>query len=135
MNSPSATRGRLLILTAAVLWSTSGAFTNFLRQPTALGLDVPHLTTLQIALGRALFAGLVLVPMLRPRDLSFRPITLLEPLLNPVWAYLVAPDKEKPNVYIFLGGALILLGLVYRYWPGRPPAPAPAETPDAVRPG
>jgi drug/metabolite transporter (DMT)-like permease len=298
VTTPSPTRGRLLILTAAILWSTSGAFTNFLREPTALGLDVPRLTPLQIALGRALFAGLVLVPLLRPRDLTFRPITLatallftamnatfisalalgksanaillqytaplwlflagvcglgeradrrgvvalmaglagiaviiaggsaenatlpvllglgagvtfagvilglrvqrdaspvwltvfnhlfcaaallpfvlalqpptwpqvgflavygalqmgipyllmtrglrdvssqeagtltlLEPLLTPVWAYLVAPAKEKPNEYIFLGGALILLGLVYRYWPGRPPAS------DTVRPG
>jgi drug/metabolite transporter (DMT)-like permease len=288
MNSPSATRGRLLLLSAAVLWSTSGAFTNFLREPTALGLHEPRLSTLQIALGRAFFAGIALVPLLRPGDLSFRPITLwtaliftamnatfisalglgksanaillqytaplwlflagifglgeradrrgvvaliaglagiavivaggwvgeqtpaillalgagvtfagvilglraqrdaspvwltvfnhlfcalvllpfvltsplpswrqvgflaifgafqmglpyllmtrglrdvssqeagtltlLEPLLNPMWAYLVAPDKEKPNVYIFLGGALILFGLAYRYWPGR----------------
>jgi drug/metabolite transporter (DMT)-like permease len=55
-------------------------------------------------------------------------ITLLEPLLNPVWAYLVAPDKERPTVYIFLGGGLILLGLAYRYWPSSPaPAPLPEK--------
>jgi drug/metabolite transporter (DMT)-like permease len=42
-------------------------------------------------------------------------ITLLEPILNPVWAYLVSPETEKPNLATFLGGALILGGLVWRY--------------------
>ena len=67
----SPARGRLLIFLAAVLWSTSGAFTNFLREPTALGLHEPRLSPLQIAAGRVLFAGLILTPLLRPRDLSF----------------------------------------------------------------
>jgi DME family drug/metabolite transporter len=44
-------------------------------------------------------------------------ITLLEPLLNPLWAYLVAPEKESPTVYTLAGGALILGALVWRYWP------------------
>lgn len=69
--SPSPLRGRLMILVAAVLWSTSGAFTRFLSEPTALGLHEPSLGPLQIAAGRVLFAALVLVPFLRPRDLSF----------------------------------------------------------------
>jgi len=42
-------------------------------------------------------------------------ITLLEPLLNPVWAYLVA--GEEPGWYTYVGGALILGGLAWRYWP------------------
>ena len=46
-------------------------------------------------------------------------LTLLEPLLMPVWAYLVAPAKEGLTPYVFVGGALILLGLLYRYWPRR----------------
>jgi len=46
-------------------------------------------------------------------------ITLLEPLLNPLWAYLVAPAKESPTVYTLLGGALILGALAWRYWPRR----------------
>ncbi len=45
-------------------------------------------------------------------------ITLLEPLLNPLWAYLVAPDKEAPTEYTFFGGACILAALAWRYWPG-----------------
>jgi drug/metabolite transporter (DMT)-like permease len=44
-------------------------------------------------------------------------LTLLEPLLNPFWAYLVAPERERPTVYVLLGGSFILLALVYRYWP------------------
>lgn len=280
--------GRILIVTAAVLWSTSGMFTCFLREPTVLGLHEPPLSPLQIAVGRALFAGLAMLPMLRPRDVSFRPLmaataltfaamnamfvsaialgsaanaillqytaplwlyllgvwflrepadrrsalavgiglagigvivyggwegeqalvvllglgsgltyalillglrlqreaspvwltavnhltgaivlmpfvwhlplptwsqlgwlalfgtlqlglpyllmahamrsvrpteagtlTLIEPILNPLWAYLVAPEKEKPTIYIFLGGICILGALAYRYWPAR----------------
>jgi drug/metabolite transporter, DME family len=48
-------------------------------------------------------------------------ITLLEPLLNPVWAWLVAPQKENPTAYTFAGGALILGALAWRYWPRRSP--------------
>jgi drug/metabolite transporter (DMT)-like permease len=44
-------------------------------------------------------------------------ITLLEPLLNPLWAYLVAPQRESPTGYTFAGGALILGALAWRYWP------------------
>src|SRR5262249_3379738 len=44
-------------------------------------------------------------------------ITLLEPLLNPVWAYLVAPETETPTGYTLAGGTLILSGLAWRYWP------------------
>ena len=61
-------------------------------------------------------------------------LTLVEPLLNPVWAYLVAQAKEKPTIYIFLGGGLILLGLAYRYWPGTGTTPAPAEPTPALPP-
>jgi drug/metabolite transporter (DMT)-like permease len=46
-------------------------------------------------------------------------LTLLEPLLNPLWAYLVFPEKEKPTAFIFIGGAFILGGLLYRYMPVR----------------
>jgi drug/metabolite transporter (DMT)-like permease len=66
-------RGRMLILLAAVLWSTSGAFTKMLRQDTGFGLNDPPVAPLQIAFYRVLFAGLVLVPLLRRGDLSFRP--------------------------------------------------------------
>ena len=47
-------------------------------------------------------------------------ITLLEPLLTPVWAYLVSPGTETPTAYTVVGGALILGALTWRYWPFRP---------------
>jgi drug/metabolite transporter, DME family len=74
--------GRLCIVLAAVLWSTGGAFTKVLTQDTFAHLNDPPLATLevggyqlpvQIACYRALFAGLVLLPILRRRDIAFRP--------------------------------------------------------------
>lgn len=44
-------------------------------------------------------------------------ITLVEPLLNPLWAYLMTPEKDAPTVPMLLGGALILAALVWRYVP------------------
>lgn len=44
-------------------------------------------------------------------------IALLEPILNPVWAYLVAPTQETPGAYTLVGGAFILGALAWRYWP------------------
>jgi drug/metabolite transporter (DMT)-like permease len=42
-------------------------------------------------------------------------ITLLEPILNPIWAYLVA--SEVPSMFEWIGGAFILGALAWRYWP------------------
>jgi drug/metabolite transporter (DMT)-like permease len=44
-------------------------------------------------------------------------ITLLEPLLSPLWAYLVA--AEVPSNFTLLGGAFIVGALAWRYWPTR----------------
>jgi drug/metabolite transporter (DMT)-like permease len=44
-------------------------------------------------------------------------ITLLEPLLNPVWAYLLTPATDTPTASMLVGGALILLALIWRYLP------------------
>jgi drug/metabolite transporter (DMT)-like permease len=73
---PSVGQGRLCIVVAALLWSTSGAFTKALTRDTGLGLNTPEVKSLQIAFYRALFAGLALVPLLRPRDVSFKPMML-----------------------------------------------------------
>lgn len=79
-------RGRLCLVLAAVLWSLSGALTKALTEDTFLGLNVPPLESLvvagravpvQIACYRILFAGLVLLPTLRPRQLRFRPLMLV----------------------------------------------------------
>lgn len=45
-------------------------------------------------------------------------ITLIEPLLNPLWAYLLTPAKDTPTVWMWTGGALILVALVWKYLPG-----------------
>lgn len=45
-------------------------------------------------------------------------ITLIEPLLNPLWAYLLTPAKDTPSVWMWAGGALILFALVWKYLPG-----------------
>ncbi len=46
-------------------------------------------------------------------------ITLLEPLLNPLWAYLVWSKTETPTVATLVGGAFIVGALAWRYWPSR----------------
>lgn len=46
-------------------------------------------------------------------------ITLLEPLLNPVWAFLLTPQTDTPTTAMLLGGSLILLALVWKYVPFR----------------
>jgi drug/metabolite transporter (DMT)-like permease len=57
-------------------------------------------------------------------------ITLLEPVLNPVWAYLIAPEKDAPTVWTFVGGFLLLAALGWRYLPGRRPL-TPPTTPES----
>jgi drug/metabolite transporter (DMT)-like permease len=74
--SPSLTQGRLCIVLAAVLWSTSGAYTKLLTNVMPDHFGQPALASVQIACYRVFFAGLVLVPMLRRSDLSFRPLML-----------------------------------------------------------
>ena len=70
-------RGRLCILLGAVLWSLGGAFNKVLTKSTPLGLNEPTVHSLQIACFRVLFAGLILVPAIRLRDISFRPFMLV----------------------------------------------------------
>src|SRR5262249_20758208 len=79
-SAPSPLVGRLLIVTAALLWSLSGAFSNVLSEPTRLGLHQPKLDSIQIAAARVLFAGLFMLPMVRPRHGPFRWATLLTAL-------------------------------------------------------
>ncbi|MBX9581395.1 MAG: DMT family transporter [Gemmataceae bacterium] len=71
---PSAAAARTYLVLAAVLWSLGSLFMRLLGHPTALGLDDPRLSPLQIAFYRGLFGGLVLLLFVRRRDLVFRPV-------------------------------------------------------------
>jgi drug/metabolite transporter (DMT)-like permease len=48
-------------------------------------------------------------------------ITLVEPILNPVWVVLVA--HERPSLPTLAGGALLLAGVALRYIPFSPAGP------------
>jgi drug/metabolite transporter (DMT)-like permease len=74
--APTAGQARLCIVLAALMWSTSGAFTKVLTRPTSLGLHEPEVKAELIACLRVLFAGVVLIPFLRRRDITFRPMML-----------------------------------------------------------
>lgn len=76
-SSESINRGRVYLILAAVLWSLSGLFTRILKKETALAVHEPSLTPLQIAFFRALFAGLIFVPLLRRRDMTYRPLMIV----------------------------------------------------------
>jgi drug/metabolite transporter (DMT)-like permease len=44
-------------------------------------------------------------------------ITLLEPVLNPVWAYLLDPVRDTPTIWTLIGGGILLAALGLRYYP------------------
>ncbi len=68
---------RLSLAAAALLWSLSSGFVRVIRVPTALGLDQPALTPVQVAVFRGFFAGLVMLPFVRRTDVRVRPRMLL----------------------------------------------------------
>src|SRR5262249_51788690 len=100
----SPARGRLLIVLAALLWSTSGAFTKLLREDTNWGLNVPPLAPLQLAAGRLFFAGIVLATLLRRRDLTFHPAmvptALVFALMNALFVSAMALGKAASAIYL-----------------------------------
>ncbi len=54
-------------------------------------------------------------------------IALLEPLLNPIWAWMVCPATESVDGYTAIGGAVILGSLAFRYLPSFRKGPTSAE--------
>ena len=44
-------------------------------------------------------------------------LTLVEPILTPVWTWLIA--GELPQEFTYIGGVVIVAALAYRYWPAR----------------
>ncbi|VTR94964.1 membrane protein : Uncharacterized protein OS=Isosphaera pallida (strain ATCC 43644 / DSM 9630 / IS1B) GN=Isop_3288 PE=4 SV=1: EamA: EamA [Gemmata massiliana] len=92
------------------------AFVEWVTAPTARQIVVlMTFGAFQMAIPYWLFArGLRTVS---PQEAAL--ITLIEPLINPIWAYLITPHKDTPNEWMFLGGGLILFALVWRYLPTR----------------
>lgn len=65
----------------------------------------------QLALPYMLFArGLKHV---RPQEAGM--IVLIEPLLNPLWVYLISPETDTPPLTTWLGGGLIVAALAQHY--------------------
>ena len=98
--------------TAVVLNVGWPAFAEWLATPTAAQLGfLAVFGFLQMAMAYWLFARSLRA--VSPQEAGL--ITLLEPVLNPVWAYLIAPGKETPTVWTCVGGGTLLLALTWRY--------------------
>lgn len=109
--------GSAAVIGAWVLLSRgAGSFGDWLAAPTGPQLAwIALFGVVQMAAPYLLFArGLRHVG---PQEAGV--ITLLEPVLNPVWAYLIAPERETPTPWTLLGGAILLAALLRRYWPRR----------------
>jgi drug/metabolite transporter (DMT)-like permease len=111
----SARRGRWLVVAAATFWSLSGAFTKLLTFPddrlaaaplglAGWGLNTPPVDGLRIALFRTLFAGLALLPLVRPRAVTFRPGMALMALsfaaMNALYVSAMAQDTAANAVFL-----------------------------------
>ncbi len=91
-------------------------FATWATAPSAAQVAVLVLFgSVQMALPYWLFTrGLRTVP---PHEATL--IALIEPPLNSIWAYLVAPETDTPNLWMFSGCGLILFALVWKYVPVR----------------
>jgi drug/metabolite transporter (DMT)-like permease len=122
--TPSAAHGRLLIVLAALLWSLSGAFAKILTQKTGLNLGTPPVHGLQMAFYRALFAGLVLLPAVRPRDLSFRRFMLVMvtcfAVMNALFVLAMVWGSAANAIWLQYTGPMWMY-LASVWWLGEPP--------------
>jgi DME family drug/metabolite transporter len=100
----AAMRGRVLILTAAVLWSLSGFFVPILRNETAFGLNVPPVSPWHIAFFRVFFAGMLLAPLLKRRDVTWRPAMLFTALafalMNGLYSLAMSEGKTSDAIML-----------------------------------
>jgi len=106
--------GALCIALAVAVLNGLPFFVNWVTTPS--GRQVTFLVVfggVQMALPYFLFARAL--RSVSPQEAGT--ITLLEPLLNPVWAYLISPETDTPTTATWAGGAMILGALAYRYWP------------------
>ncbi len=104
------------ITLAMFVWLRDGTagFVGWVTTPTAKQFVVLFaFGLLQMALPYWLFTyALRIVPAAEAAL-----IVLIEPLLNPLWAYLLTPETDTPTPAMIVGGSLILLAIVWRYRP------------------
>lgn len=99
----SAIYGNLLVVLVTAPWGLS-ALTSLDRHDT---LSVIYLGVIQIGLAYTLFT----VAMARGvRSLDAGIIGYAEPVLNPIWVFLVL--GEKPSEWALLGGAIIIVAVI-----------------------
>src|SRR2546422_358355 len=104
---PSAAHGRLCIVLAALLWSTSGAFAKVLTRDTFLELNTPAVEPLQIACLRVLFAVSVLLPTLRRSGLAYAGVMISLRVLR-------GCSSRWLIVLNLLGSGLVLVPFIWR---------------------
>jgi drug/metabolite transporter (DMT)-like permease len=114
-----------------LVYDGRAAFVDWVTAPSAKQIAVLVVFgTVQMALPYWLFTRSLRA--VSPQEAAI--ITLIEPLLNPMWAYLITPDKDTPNVWMFVGGALILFALVWKYVPtGKKPVFTAADAENAEK--
>ena len=104
----------MLLATYVLLTNGPTAFLSWLTGPTLPQLAfLAVFGAMQMALPYVLFARSL--THVSPTEAAI--ITLIEPLLNPVWAYLLSPETDVPTWWTIGGGVVLLVALVWRYWP------------------
>ncbi len=106
----TATRGRLLVLAAALLWSTSGLF---LKSPLFESLPHPQRGPM-LACYRALFAAAILIPFVSLRAIRWRwelvPMVLAFAMMNVL--FVTAMTRTTAAAAIFLQSTSIVWALL-----------------------
>lgn len=117
---------------ASALWGSIFACLGCLPMALPVALSTPqdwlivsYLGLFQIALAYVLLIrGVERVPAVEASLLL-----LLEPVLNPIWAWIV--HGEKPGAWSLTGGAILLLATTVKSWIDTRPAAAPTRSPSA----
>lgn len=118
---PALLRGRLCLLLAAVLWSTSGAFTKVLREETSFGLNQPPVRGEQMAFFRTICGGIVLATLLRRGDIAFRPAMIGAAISFAIMNYLFVralAEGKAANAIFLQYSASLWMYLVSIFWLG-----------------
>jgi drug/metabolite transporter, DME family len=142
VTAPDPVRGNLLALASGFCWALAIAGLRWLSRDKARGSPIAavvsgNITAFLISLPMALPVGshgvgdwaimgylgifqiglayvFVTTAIQRIPALEASVILLLEPVLNPVWAWVV--QRETPGAWALLGGAIILGATTYKSW-------------------